>query len=144
MYRRSGGHRGAARNGPYSKRECSSVARLDDDVFNCDAERVRADLSKYGGVALSLAGRAGLDKDLPVGLHANGRAFERRQAGMFDIARNAPPEITPAFKRFLLPLKKSLAAAFQHGIKARLVIASDVTEGRSVAGLPAGGVWKLF
>src|ERR1700730_14902805 len=116
MNRRSGGHRGATRNGAYSQPACSSLAGLDDDVFNRDTERVCADLRKYRGVALSLACRAGLDQDFAVGLHGYSRTFKLSDDGSFDIACNAPPEITPAFKLFLLPLKKVIAAAFQHGI----------------------------
>src|SRR4051794_26413910 len=129
MNGRSGRHRGATRNRAYAQRECSSVAGLDDYVFDRHTKRICTDLRKYRGVALSLACRAGLDQNFAVGLHANSSTFERRQSGILDIACNAPPEIPPAFKSFLLPLKKVIAAALQHGIKAGVVVAAVIADG---------------
>jgi hypothetical protein len=77
------------------------------------------------------------------GLH--GRALERRQTGVLDVARDAEADEPARLARPLLPRAKILEAdRFQRGVEARVIVAAVVGDRRAVARHHPGLVGELI
>src|SRR6185369_7888600 len=118
----------AAGDGADAERENAGVGGFDDDVLDSDAQDIRANLREYRGVTLPLAGRPGLDDDFSGRLDPDAGALERREAGVFDIARDAAADVAAPLARRRTPRFEVVARAVQNRIQAGVIVTAIVAD----------------
>ena len=109
--RRRQRHRAAARDCAEADRNRGGVGERHDHIVGFDLPGVGDHLREDRLHALPLRASAGGDVDLAGRIDAHGRAFERSDAGAFDVAAEAETEIAALRARLALPLAKRRHAA---------------------------------